>query len=84
MRVILFYSCGLRPIAGVTFAAALAVGLVTPPMPQLISAAALRQQASAPDKKAKIKKPIAGQLTARERQKKHRAEWKEAKAAGKI
>jgi hypothetical protein len=46
----------LRPIARITFAAALAVGLVTAPTPQLISAATLQQQASAPAKKAKMKK----------------------------
>jgi len=51
-----FTGCGLWSIAGVTFVAALAVGLVTAPMPQLISAVALQQQASAPDKKAKMKK----------------------------
>jgi hypothetical protein len=53
-----FTGCGLRPITGVTgvtFVAVLAVGLVTAPMPQLISAA-LQQQANAPDKKTKMKK----------------------------
>jgi hypothetical protein len=51
-----FTGCGLRPIAGVTLVAVLTVGLVTAPMPQLISAVALQQQASAPDKKTKMKK----------------------------
>ena len=92
--------CGLPPIAGrqrphllkimgrelmhkVLFAAALAVGLITAPTPQLISTAAAQQQA--PDKNAKPKKePSAGQLAARERQKKCAAEWKEAKAANKV
>jgi hypothetical protein len=65
----------------VMFAAALAVGLITAPMPQLISSAAAQQQASAPDKSAKTKKDAsAGQVAARERQKKCGAEWKEAKA----
>ena len=69
----------------VMFAVALIVGLIVAPMPQLISTAAAQQQASAPDKNAKTKKEqSAGQLAARERQKKCGAEWKEAKAAGKI
>jgi hypothetical protein len=69
----------------VLFAAALAVGLVTAPMPTLTSTAAAQQQASAPDKNAKPKRePSAGQLAARERQKKCAAEWKEAKAASKV
>ena len=54
-------------------------------MPQLISSAVAQQQATAQDKNAKTKKePSAGQLAARERQKKCAVEWKEAKAAGKI
>ena len=69
----------------VMFSAALAVALITAPMPQLIATAAAQQQASAPDKNAKTKKePSAGQLAARERQKKCAAEWKEAKAGGKV
>ena len=67
----------------VMFAAALAVGLMTAPTPQLISTAAAQQQTA--DKNAKQKKePSAGQLAARERQKKCGAEWKEAKAANKV
>ncbi|HEY6023885.1 MAG TPA: hypothetical protein VIV34_06865 [Pseudolabrys sp.] len=69
----------------VTFAAALAVALLTAPMPHLMSTAAAQQQTSATDKNAKAKKdPSAGQLAARERQKKCAVEWKEAKAAGKV
>jgi hypothetical protein len=69
----------------VMFSAALAVALITAPMPHLIPAAAAQQQTSAPDKDAKAKKePSAGQLAARERQKKCAAEWKEAKAGGKV
>ena len=69
----------------VVFSAALAVAMITAPMPHLILAAAAQQQASAPDKNAKPKKePSAGQLAARERQKKCAAEWKETKAAGKV
>ena len=67
----------------VMFAAALAVALVTAPMPQLVSSAAA--QTNAPDKTAKMKKePSAGQLAARERQKKCATEWKEAKATSKV
>jgi hypothetical protein len=67
------------------FAAALAVGLVIAPIPQLISSAAAQQKATASDKNAKTKKdPSAGQLAARARQKKCAAEWKEAKAANKV
>jgi len=69
----------------IMFAAALAAGLITAPMPQLMSTAAAQQQASTPDKNAKMKKePSAGQLAARERQKKCAVEWKGAKAAGKV
>jgi hypothetical protein len=69
----------------VVFSTALAVALITAPMPRLIPAAAAQQQASAPDKTAKPKKePSAGQLAARERQKKCAAEWKEAKSGGKV
>ena len=68
----------------VIFAAALAVGLLTAPMSQLVSNANAQQQASA-DKNTKMKKePSAGQLATRERQKKCGAEWKEAKAANKL
>jgi hypothetical protein len=69
----------------VMFAAALAVGLITAPMTQFVSTAAAQQQASTPAKDTKMKKePSAGQIAARERQKKCAAEWKEAKAASKI
>jgi len=69
----------------IMFAAALAVGLITAPMPQLMSTAVAQQQASAPDKNVKPKKEQSpGQVAAHERQKKCAAEWKEQKAAGKI
>lgn len=69
----------------VMFATALSVAMITAPMPHLIPAAAAQQQASAPAADAKTKKePSAGQLAARERQKKCAAEWKEAKAGGKV
>jgi len=69
----------------IMFAAALAVGLITTPVTQLMSTAAAQQPASTSDKTAKPKRePSAGQLAARERQKKCAAQWKEAKAGGKI
>ena len=69
----------------VVFSAALAVALITAPMSQLVRTANAQQQASAPAKDAKTKKePSAGQLAARERQKKCAAEWTEAKAGGKV
>lgn len=67
----------------VMFAAALAIGMITAPLPEFVSTAAAQQQAS--DKTAKSRKePSAGQLAARERQKKCAVEWKEAKAASKV
>ena len=76
---------GLNLMHKIMFAAALAVGLITGPMPQSVSTAAAQQQASAPDKNAKPKKEQSpGQVAARERQKKCAAEWKEQKAADKI
>ena len=70
----------------IVFAAVLTAGLMSAPLPQLIpTAAAQAQPAPAPAKKAKAKRaPTAGQLAARERQKKCGAEWKAAKAAGKV
>jgi hypothetical protein len=69
------------------FAAVLAAGLIAAPLPVLTQTAAAQMQAATPAKpeaeKAK-KEPSAGMLAARERQKKCGAEWKEAKAAGKI
>ena len=69
----------------VMFAVALAVGMITAPMPGFVSTAAAQQQAPASDKTAKSKKePSTGQLAARERHKKCAVEWKEAKAASKV
>ena len=66
------------------FATLLAAGLVAAPLPYTYSAA-FAQQSSASEKTAKTKKePSAGQLAARDRQKKCAAEWKEAKAGGKT
>jgi len=67
------------------FAAALAIGLVTAPVPQFVLTAAAQQQPSATDKTAKsTREPSPGQVAARERQKKCAAEWKETKASGKV
>ena len=67
------------------FAAALAIGLVAAPIPQLVPTAAAQQQPSSSDKTAKTtREPSAGQVAARERQKKCATEWKEAKASGKV
>jgi hypothetical protein len=62
------------------FATLLAVGLLAAPLPPDFSTA-FAQQSTAPDKK---KEPSAGQLAARERQKKCATEWKETKAARKA
>ena len=68
----------------VMFATLLAAGLLAAPLPPH-SSAAFAQQPNAPAKAAETKKePSAGQLAARERQKKCAAEWKETKAAGKT
>ena len=68
------------------FAAVLAAGLIAAPLPPLVETAAAQAQPAAPAKKeTKAKKePSAGQLAMRERQKKCGAEWKAAKAAGKV
>jgi Ni/Co efflux regulator RcnB len=67
------------------YAALLAAALFAAPIATLQPNAAAQTTAPAPGKKAKTKKPpTAGQLAARERMKKCAAEWKEAKAAGKV
>ena len=68
----------------VMLAALLAAGLTVAPLAQSLSRASA-QQPGASEKAAKTKKePSAGQIAARERQKKCATEWKEAKAASKI
>jgi hypothetical protein len=47
---------GTEVMHKVMFAAALAVGLITAPMPQLVSTAAAQQQANTPDKKCQAQK----------------------------
>ena len=74
------------------FAALVAAGLIAIPLPQLApSAAAQTTQPAKTDAKADnkadakpAKAPSAGLAAARERQKKCGAEWKAAKAAGKV
>jgi hypothetical protein len=68
----------------VVFATALAIALITAPMPHLVAAAVAQQQASASTDAKPKKEPSAGQIAARERQKKCAAEWKDAKAGGKV
>jgi hypothetical protein len=82
-------SCGLKAIKGievmykVMLATLLATSLLAPPLPYF--SVAFAQQPAAAEKNAKTKKePSAGQVAARERQKKCAAEWKEAKATGKT
>jgi hypothetical protein len=72
----------------ILYAAIMAATLVTAPLPTLLASAAAQTAtpaAPAADAKVKTKKPpTPGQLAARERQRKCGAEWKAAKAAGKI
>ena len=66
------------------FAALLAAGLIAAPLP-LLAPSAAAQTAAAEKTQAKPKKPpTAGQIVARERLKKCGAEWRAAKAAGKV
>ncbi len=65
--------------------AMVAAALIAAPLPLLMHNAAAQTATPAPAKPAKAKKPpTAAQLAERERQKKCGAEWKEAKAAGKV
>ena len=69
------------------FTAVVAAALLAAPLMLMQSALAQTTQAAPakPAKAAKAKKaPTAGQLAARERQKTCGAEWKAAKAAGKV
>jgi Ni/Co efflux regulator RcnB len=64
--------------------AILAAALMAAPVPTFTHGAQAQTEAK-PAKKTKAKKPpTAGQLAARERQKKCGAEWKAAKKAGKV
>jgi len=67
------------------FAALLAAGLIAAPLAALAQTAPATQAAAPEKKQAKPRKPpTPGQLAARERLKKCGAEWKAAKAAGKV
>ena len=70
------------------FAAVIAAGLIAVPLPKLAQTAAAQTAAPAKadaKKEAKPKKELsAGQVAMHERQKKCAAEWKDAKAAGKV
>jgi hypothetical protein len=66
-------------------AAVLAAGLIGAPLAAMAQTTPATQTAAPEKKQAKTKKPPSpGQLAARERMHKCAAEWKEAKAAGKI
>lgn len=67
-------------------AAVIAAGLIAAPIPSFAQTAAPAATPAAKSAKAaKLKKPpTPGQLAARERQKKCGAEWKQAKADGKV
>ena len=68
--------------------AIMAAALLAAPLPMLMQGALAQTTQAAPAKPAKAAKakkaPTAGQLAARERQKTCGAEWKAAKAAGKV
>ena len=67
------------------FSAVLAAALMASPLQLLAPSAVAQTSTPAPASDAKAtKKPSAGVTAMRERQKKCGAEWKEAKAAGKV
>jgi hypothetical protein len=66
------------------FAALVAAGLIAAPLPQLALSATAQTAAPAKTDAKPARALSAGQAAMRERQKKCGAEWKEAKAAGKI
>jgi len=75
-----------KPVAATILGAAcivlLAAGLIAAPTPTFAQSSA---PATGTTEKAKPKRALTpGQVAARERQKKCAAEWKEAKAAGKV
>lgn len=76
-------------LSNTMFATVVGASLLLAPLPQLMRNAAAQTATPAEtaktDAKTKAKKPpSAGQVALRERQKKCGAEWKAAKAAGKI
>jgi hypothetical protein len=68
----------------ILYAVIVAAALATAPLPQFLSSATAQTAAPAAAKTKPKKPPSPGQIAARERQKKCGAEWKTAKAAGKI
>jgi hypothetical protein len=67
------------------FTALVAAALLASPLPVYTQNAAAQTTQDKSAKPAKLKKaPTAGQLAARERQKRCGTEWKAAKAAGKV
>jgi len=66
------------------FAALLATGLIAAPLPQFAPSAAAQTATPAKTDAKPKRAPSAGQAAMRERQKKCGAEWKQAKADGKI
>jgi hypothetical protein len=64
------------------FTALVAAALLASPLPGFMHSAPAQTTQAKPAKAKKA--PTAGQLAARERQKKCGAEWKAAKAAGKV
>jgi hypothetical protein len=67
------------------FVAILAAGLMAAPLPSLVQSASGQTAKPATTAKKKAKRPpTPGQIAARARQKKCGAEWRAAKAAGKV
>jgi hypothetical protein len=65
-------------------AVALAAAVLAAPLPLSLSAASAQQPGKTESSTKTKREPSAGQIAARERQKKCAAEWKEAKTANKI
>ncbi len=76
-------TASMRKLPAILSAAALAAGLILIPMTSSAQTAAPAEAKPAATAKGK-KPPSPGQVAVRDRQKKCGAEWKEAKAAGKI
>lgn len=69
---------------GAACAALLAAGLIAAPLPAFAQSSTPAPGSSTTVKPKPKRTPTAGQIAARERQKKCAAEWKDAKAAGKV
>ncbi len=66
------------------YAAVLVAGLVSAPLPAVTPSASAQTTAPSPSTAKPKKPPSASQIALRDRQKKCGAEWKAAKAGGKI